>query len=93
MAACIARSIKNLLRLAAFSLILHGIFPAVTVQAEALLANLTQAERDWLLQHPVIPLGVDGRWPPVDFLNEEGEVSGILKDHLDYMQQVLGVQF
>lgn len=93
MAACIARSIKNLLRLAAFSLILHGIFPAVTVQAEALLANLTQAERDWLLQHPVIPLGVDGRWPPVDFLNEEGEVSGILKDHLDYLQQVLGVQF
>ena len=30
--------------------------------------TLTQAEKDWLSRNTVITLGVDGRWPPVDFL-------------------------
>ncbi|WP_420589017.1 response regulator [Bacterioplanoides sp.] len=93
MTACIARSIVNLLPLVLCSLVLHGFFPVAAVQAQPLLTNLSQAERDWLQQNPVIPIGIDGRWPPVDFVNEEGEVSGILKDHLDYLQQVLDVRF
>lgn len=58
-----------------------------------LLIELTPQEREWLKQHPRIPLGVDGRWPPVDFFDANGEHSGILNAYLQYLQDSLGVTF
>ncbi len=53
----------------------------------------TPQEQTWLAQHPVIDIGVDGNWPPVDFINQKGGHSGVLSDYLRLLSQRLGVEF
>ncbi|MCW8930391.1 MAG: transporter substrate-binding domain-containing protein [Gammaproteobacteria bacterium] len=55
--------------------------------------NLTSEERNWLKEHPVIDIGVDGNWPPIDFLNSEGEHSGIAHDFMTKISDLLNVEF
>jgi len=55
--------------------------------------NLTQVERDWIKTHPVIPIGIDGNWPPIDYISDEGLHSGITADYLSLIEKRLGVQF
>ncbi|PMH46563.1 hypothetical protein BCU68_00500 [Vibrio sp. 10N.286.49.B3] len=54
---------------------------------------LTKEEKAWLEEHPVIPIGVDGRWPPVDFTDPNGDLSGVLQDYLSVFETQLGVIF
>lgn len=55
--------------------------------------QLTPEEQQWLESHPVIPIGVDGRWPPIDFVGSSGTHSGILQDYLQLFEKRLGVKF
>ncbi len=55
--------------------------------------DLTREERDWLEQHPVIDIGVDGNWPPVDFVDQRGLHSGVLSDYLRLLEERLGIEF
>jgi ABC-type amino acid transport substrate-binding protein len=57
------------------------------------LGSLTEAERVWLRDHPVITLGHDPGWPPIEFSNERGELSGMSGDYLRLVQERLGVKF
>ncbi len=54
---------------------------------------LTVSEQEWLKAHPVIDIGVDGNWPPIDFLDAVGHHSGIAHEFLQRMSQMLGVRF
>lgn len=54
---------------------------------------LTPEERAWLAAHPTIPIGVDGNWAPVDFMDDAGEHDGIAADYLGLMGERLGVTF
>ena len=54
---------------------------------------LTASEQEWLKAHPVIDIGVDGNWPPIDFLDDEGHHSGIAHEFLQRMSQMLGIRF
>ncbi|GAA5216831.1 transporter substrate-binding domain-containing protein [Corallincola platygyrae] len=56
-------------------------------------ARLSAMEIAWLEAHPVIPLGVDGRWPPVDFVDDSGELTGVLEEYLTLLEARLGVTF
>ena len=42
--------------------------------------ELTQAERDWIADHPVIRLAPDPDFLPLEFFDEDGEYSGIIAD-------------
>ena len=53
----------------------------------------TKEEQLWALQNPVVEIGIDGAWPPIDFLNEDGNLSGILGDYLELISKRLEVQF
>jgi len=53
---------------------------------------LTDEERDWLAAHPVIRLGADATWAPIDFI-EDGRHRGILADYLDLIADRLGIRF
>ncbi len=55
--------------------------------------SLTEEEKAWLAANPVIPIGVDGRWPAVDFISPNGDHSGILHDYLTLFEKQLGVSF
>jgi signal transduction histidine kinase len=39
--------------------------------------TLSEAERAWVQQHPVIHYGVDPQWPPFSSVNKQGGISGI----------------
>jgi PAS domain S-box-containing protein len=54
---------------------------------------LTDEERAWLRQHPVIRVVQDSDWPPVEFTDESGENVGISNDYLKLAEQRLGVTF
>jgi PAS domain S-box-containing protein len=54
---------------------------------------LTNQEKQWLRKHPEIDIGIDGNWPPIDFLDEKGIHSGISAEYLQLLGQRLGVQF
>ncbi len=51
---------------------------------------LTAEEQAFLAEHPAIRIGIMAEWPPLDFMDESGQPSGIGADLLDEMNQLLG---
>ena len=52
---------------------------------------LGDTERQWVLDHPVIRLGVDPAWPPFDFIDQQGVHRGMAADFLRLLAQRLGI--
>ncbi len=67
--------------------------PVDEVIQDSLKIGLTASEQEWLEAHPVIDIGVDGNWPPIDFLDAGRHHSGIAHEFLQRMSQMLGVRF
>ena len=55
--------------------------------------QLTDTEKQWLQQHPVIKVGVDLQWAPYDFIDDNGLYQGLTADFLRLIEQRLGVEF
>ncbi len=53
---------------------------------------LSTAEREWLQQHPVIRIGIDRQYMPVEQV-VDGEYSGISADYVARVSELLGVRF
>lgn len=60
-------------------------------QADSRL-KLTTEEQDWLDDHPVIRLGIDPKYQPIEML-EDGQYSGLSREYTDLLAQKLGIQF
>ncbi len=60
---------------------------------DTVLRSLTDEERSWLQNHPVIRVAQDPGWPPIEFLDDRGEPSGITVDYLALIERRLGVTF
>ncbi|PWT74794.1 MAG: hypothetical protein C5B46_03520, partial [Proteobacteria bacterium] len=54
--------------------------------------ELTAQEQQWLREHPVLRLGVDPDWRPVDFIDQNGEHAGIAADYLKLAAERIGVR-
>ncbi len=61
--------------------------------ASANTLDLTDAERAWLSDHPVIPVASDFFAPIVIFDDEGGDLSGVAGDYLAAASEMLGVEF
>ena len=73
---------------------------AATVFAQAAVSpstapvvELTAAERAWIARHPVIRVGGDPTWPPIDFVDDQGRRSGISPEILQYIGTQFGLRF
>ncbi len=55
--------------------------------------NLTEPEKAWLADHPVIRLGMDPLLAPIEFEGDDGNFHGIAMDHLQKIEQQLGILF
>jgi len=74
-----------------FSLILMtGSFISVSSSS---LVSLTQAEIDFIEEHPVIYLGVDPNFTPYEFIDIDNSYNGIAKDYLDLISEKTGLKF
>ncbi len=54
--------------------------------------ELTEEERIWLAEHPVIFASSNPKWPPVEFIDKEGNFSGIVADYMALIEKRLGLQ-
>ncbi|MBN1501876.1 MAG: transporter substrate-binding domain-containing protein [Spirochaetes bacterium] len=54
---------------------------------------LTETEKKWLSEHPVITVASDPDWPPVEFTDEHGSNSGISYDYAKIIEQQLNIEF
>lgn len=71
-------------------------FAALSALAAAEMDNrleLTPEECEWLIQNPVIRVGVDEGYPPANFWDESGRVQGIDADFLAAISELTGVRF
>lgn len=54
---------------------------------------LTPAERSWLKRHPKIRLASDPTWEPMEYIDQEGNYSGIASDFIALVEKKLNIQF
>ena len=57
------------------------------------MVDLDPEERQWLKDHPVIRVGIDSQWAPVEFADEEGHGKGITIEYLKQVEKMLGIRF
>jgi len=54
---------------------------------------LTQEEREWLSQHPVLRLAPDPNFPPIEYFDETGRYRGLIADYYPLLEARLGLRF
>ncbi|MGQ0618985.1 MAG: ATP-binding protein [Panacagrimonas sp.] len=54
--------------------------------------ELSLADRAWLAAHPVLRLGVDPDFPPLEFVDKEGRYRGLVADYVALIGARLGVR-
>lgn len=75
------------------ALLLNSLFLAGESWADRKLLGLNEAQEQWLNDHPIIEIGVDGAWPPIDYFDEQGNHQGIAADYIRYLSEQLGIRF
>ncbi len=54
---------------------------------------LSAGEKQWLKTHPVIRVGSDPSWAPMEFATKDGKAQGIAIDYLRIVEKRLGIHF
>ncbi|NOR68520.1 MAG: PAS domain S-box protein [Methylomarinum sp.] len=55
--------------------------------------QLSKEEQLWVKQHPKIIIGVDPAWAPFEFINEQGQYSGMASDYINLIAEKTGLEF
>jgi two-component system sensor histidine kinase/response regulator len=55
--------------------------------------QLSEHERAWIAAHPVVRVGNDPGWVPIDFDDEHGQPAGVAADILSLVGQRVGLHF
>jgi len=55
--------------------------------------QLTEEEKTWLKEHPIITAAPDPDWSPVEFFDAQGKYSGITADYIALLEKRLGIKF
>ena len=85
--------IAHILILAGMILLASIPVPKVAVAAdrptEQVVLVLSASEREWLERHPVIRVGTMNEWPPMNFVDRNGQPQGIGADYLATLNRLL----
>ena len=82
-----------------FGRVLAGVILAVTVLAAGAAGaeegriELTDTEKAWIKENPVVKFGYDPGWGPFSYRDARGEFTGIDADYLKLIGQRLGLTF
>lgn len=55
--------------------------------------TLTTRELEWLETHPVIRVGSDKAWAPIEFQDSDGQFYGLAIDYMNRIEEMLGIRF
>jgi len=58
-----------------------------------LFNKLSKKERRWLTKQPTVHLGVDPSWPPIEWIDEQGNYRGMTSDYIKFIADLLGLKF
>lgn len=81
---------KTIIILLASLLICFAALPLYTQEDPRII--FTPEEREWLDTHPVITVGPDPNYAPVEFY-ENGTFNGLAMDYLNWISQTYNIQF
>lgn len=54
---------------------------------------LTPEERDWLARHTPLRVGIISNWPPMEFVDEDGNIAGVSQEILHILATRLNIEF
>jgi len=75
-------------------LTVHVVASAAQVSpATAIQVSLTDSEKNWIEQHSIIRVGGSPDWTPFNFVNENGQHSGVAHDYLELVAKKTGLTF
>ncbi len=77
------------------SLVLLGFACHAQAQEGAITTSLSlsQEEAEWLAAHRVIRLGIDSNYGPYSFIDENGQLQGVVRDFLTHIERTLNLRF
>lgn len=55
--------------------------------------DLSKEEKKWLREHPIIRVGIDHDWPPIESVDEKGKHFGVSASYLKLLEKRLGTRF
>ena len=55
--------------------------------------NLTEQEKTWIAEHPVIRLAPDPAFPPLEFFDQKGRYTGFVADYIKLIGERTGLKF
>jgi signal transduction histidine kinase len=87
--------LKNYKRKFFCSLCFIALFFFTTIHADTHKNTLylTAEEKNFLANHPVIRVGIDPAWTPIEFFDDQGRHQGISAQYLQYCETLLQVKF
>ena len=56
-------------------------------------SQLTEAEQNWIYDHPVIRIAPDPEFPPIEYFDENDQYKGIAADYMEIISENLGLTF
>jgi len=84
--------INNLLKLLLIGCIFGFYLQADTAQEANNGLNLSPAEKQWLMEHPIVRVSPDSHYEPIEFI-QNGQHSGITGDYFALFSELLGIEF
>ncbi|MDR1175241.1 MAG: transporter substrate-binding domain-containing protein, partial [Treponema sp.] len=76
-----------------FAVLLLLLVPAFFLGAQDSVPDLTEAEKNFIREHPVIRVGIDPAFAPFEFLDGNGNYAGIAPDYLSLIGAKTGLRF
>jgi polar amino acid transport system substrate-binding protein len=54
--------------------------------------ELSPEQQAWLTKHPLVRLGIDPAWPPIEFIDEAQEYRGITSEYIKLISEELNIR-
>jgi len=55
--------------------------------------EFTRKEKEWISKHPVVKIAIDKGWRPFEFIDKNGDYSGLSHDYIQLISQKSGLHF
>jgi len=72
-------------------IILFSLLFQVSLHAQNI--TFTPREQVWMQTHKTVKIGIDSGYAPYSFVDDNGEVRGIVKEYLDLIEQIVPIRF
>ena len=64
-----------------------------SVLASTSAVALSEAEKQWLSEHPTIRLAIDNDWSPFEFVDDDNNYVGMAAEYMSLVGEKLGIEF